>query len=150
MLFTVADGSVTAVSVTVTVSFIHFILNRQIKFGRDSCSRSSKFVTGAVQIPLSLFRNCRIRKGFWLQGALWFSFLNFILNCGSAMSPTKRMMEGGVSLSFSCFSGRGGMFCYRCGNTCPDQVPLCCGVHSENPSCLGSQEKANIQTWGEI
>lgn len=53
MVFTVADDSVAAVSVTVTVSFIHFILNRQIKFGRDSCSRSSRFVTGAGA-PLSL------------------------------------------------------------------------------------------------
>lgn len=55
MVFTVADDSVTAVSVAVTVSFIHFILNRQIKFGRDSCSRSSRFVTGAGA-PLSLVK----------------------------------------------------------------------------------------------
>lgn len=55
MVFTVADDSAAAVSVTVTVSFIHFILNRQIKFGRDSCSRSSRFITGAGA-PLSLVK----------------------------------------------------------------------------------------------
>lgn len=52
MVFTIADDLVTAVSVTVTVSFIHFILNRQIKFGMDSCSRNSRFVAGAGA-PLS-------------------------------------------------------------------------------------------------
>ena len=48
MVFTVAGDSFTAVSVTVTVSFIHFIQNRQIKFG----SRSSRFVTDAGVLSL--------------------------------------------------------------------------------------------------
>lgn len=52
MVFTVADDSFTAVSVTVTVSFIHFMQNRQIKFGRNSCSRSSRFVTDAGALSL--------------------------------------------------------------------------------------------------
>lgn len=68
MVFTVADDSFTAVSVTVTVSFIHSIQNRQIKFGRDSCSRSSRSVTDAG--ALSLWWNHQIRKAFRLYGTV--------------------------------------------------------------------------------
>jgi len=132
MVFTVAGDSFTAVSVTVTVSFIHFIQNRQIKFG----SRSSRFVTDAG--VLSLVKPSDKEGLLTLRNVLGFIFWY----CGSAMSPRNGAMEGGVSLSFSSLTVRRGMVCCCSVHSCPTQVPLCIRAHSEPPSCVGIMGKS--------